>query len=126
MRRASAIVALCTIALAGGPAAAADSAAETPPVTEPCLHPSRIVSYRDLNETALIVRAIGGKWYRLDLAGGCMGLDDMVSVGVHQHGVGICVQKGDEITYNYHGFGQQRCLITRVSPYASEPGAAQD
>jgi hypothetical protein len=123
MRRASTIFILCIAAFAAGPAAAAEAAA---PPAEPCLHRSRIVTYRDLNETALIVKAIGGKWYRVDLAGGCLGLDDMISVGVRQHGVGICVQKGDEITYNYHGFGQQRCLITGVSPYTPDPGPSED
>jgi hypothetical protein len=91
---------------------------------DPCLSPRSIVSYRDLNDRALIVRAVGGKYFRLDLAGGCMGLDDMVAVGVRQHGVGICVQKGDMITYSYHGFGPQQCLITGVSPYT--PGTEED
>jgi hypothetical protein len=121
MRCANAMFAVCAAVAVAAPATAAPAGEPVP-----CLSPHRIVSYRDLDDRALIVRAIGGKYYRLDLAGGCIGLDDMIAVGVRQRGVGVCVEKGDEITYNYHGFGPQRCLITGVSPYTPKPGSDDD
>jgi hypothetical protein len=113
MKRAGIFLTAC---LGTGIAAAPAIAAEAP-----CLHPSRIVSYNTLDNKTLIVRAIGGKRYRLELAGGCIGLDDVIALGVTQHGVGICVQKGDSISYRYHGFGEQQCLITSVSAYTPKP-----
>jgi hypothetical protein len=103
------------------------AAVAAPPAlaAEPCLHPRGIVSFKNLGRDALIVRATGGRRYRVDLGGRCLGIDDVITLGVRQRGGGMCVEAGDSIVYSFSGFGTQSCLITRVSLYqTARPGEA--
>lgn len=104
-------IAVVAVAAAASPTLAA----------EPCLHPRAILGYKTLDRHTIIVRAIGGKRWRLDVGGDCIGLDDVIALGVRQRGGGMCVEVGDSITYSFSGFGRQSCLITGVSPYSAPP-----
>lgn len=120
MSRASLAVA---VAVAVGAFAATVAAVPAAFAAEPCLHAHAILGYKTLDRHTIIVRATGGKRYRLDVGGDCIGLDDVIALGVRQRGGGMCVEVGDSITYSFSGFGRQSCLITGVSLYASPPAS---
>jgi Family of unknown function (DUF6491) len=104
------------VAVAAGPAAA----------SEACLAPSQITSWNNLGKHDIVVRTTRGTRFRLELASVCLGLRDAISLQVSSRGVGVCVEEGDYISYRYSGFGEQRCMITRIAPYVpeEEPDAA--
>ncbi len=111
------VLTLSLLVCAALPAMAADS---EPAPGGACLSPRMIQSWNNLDDQSIVVRAVGGKYWRLDLGGGCLGLKDAIDVRVALYGVGVCVDKGDYISYRYHQFGPQRCLITGISPYVPE------
>ena len=96
-----------------GPSLAAD---------DTCLTPRLVSSWQNLGKHAIIVKAVGGRQWRLDLAGDCQGIENIVTMSLTMHGT--CVEQGDFVHYRYHELGPQQCLITAVSPYT--PGPAQD
>ena len=102
-------IALASGLAIGGPALAAG-----------CLTPAQVESWNNLDAHSIVVRATGGHRYRLDLGGTCIGLKNAISLKVSSRGTGLCVATGDYISYRYHGFGEQRCLISSVEPYTPD------
>jgi hypothetical protein len=117
MRRLGAFAAAALAgALATGGAAASES----------CLAPRQIQSWNNLGKNVIVVRTTRGTRYRLELAGICLGLEDAIALKVSSRGTGICVDEGDYVSYRYSGFGEQRCMITKIAPYVPETeGGAQ-
>jgi hypothetical protein len=82
-----------------------------------CLTPRLVSSWQNLGRHAIIVKAVGGRRWRLDLAGDCQGIENIVTMSVTSHGA--CVEQGDFVHYRYHQLGPQQCLITAVTPYSA-------
>lgn len=94
-------------------------------VAEPCLSPSQVQGWTTSDQrNEIVVRATGGRRYTLSLSGQCPGLNTILALRVSSHGVGICVAPGDYVTYRYHQFGEERCLITAVTP--NDPARNED
>lgn len=111
------VLALLAVLAAGtfSAAALADEAA--------CLKPRLVQSWNNEGKHAIVVREIGGKRFRLELAGLCQGIENIVTMKVSSRGAGVCVERGDYITYTYHELGPQQCMIESVEPYEEEAPA---
>ena len=100
-------------------------------LAKPCLSPRQVEGWTTTDQrNEVVVRATGGRHYKLSLSGECPGLNTILALRVSSRGVGICVAPGDEVTYRYHEFGEERCLITAVTPMDADgddadPDAAQ-
>lgn len=88
---------------------------------EPCLSPRQVQDWTTTDQrNEVVVSATGGRRYTLSLSGQCPGLNTILALRVSSHGVGICVAPGDYVTYRYHQFGEERCLITAVTPVTAD------
>ncbi len=86
-----------------------------------CLRPEGFKSFTVPDNQTVIVRQGPNDEYKLTLAMKCQSLNFTQSIGVKQLTDAMCLTAGDSIVYR-HGGIEQRCIISKIEPYAA-PGA---
>ncbi|MGQ0742019.1 MAG: DUF6491 family protein [Alphaproteobacteria bacterium] len=90
-----------------------------------CLRPEGFRSYTVPDNQTLIVRQGPNDQYKITLAIKCQSLNFAPAVGIKQLADNMCVSPGDLVVYT-HGGIEQRCIITKIEPYAPPKNESPD